>query len=157
MPVNLKLNLTPEQKAKKDKDIVSLSLMEDMMPIENANKMSFHITEPKFVDGSGFVVFYSPNCSHCKDFASTYSELSRQLKGQCPLGAVNCLDTIGGNDILSDYLHITGYPTLKFYDKGVFKDYTGGRSLKELLSYVCHVNGICDPYTSISKKQGEKW
>jgi hypothetical protein len=33
-------------------------------------------------------------------------------------------------------LGITGYPTLKFYTDGKAIDYTGGRTLKEILDWV---------------------
>ena len=125
-----------------DPEVIRISLLHDMLPMEAKGKIELQMTNPHFID-RGLFLFYNPTCPKCQDFAPVWAQLARVVKNQCGVGMVNCSDKMSGNDILADYLSISGYPTIKFYDKGEFTDYTGGKSLNELLSFVCEMTGRC--------------
>lgn len=126
-------------------EVIRLSLLKDMLVIEPPTKSApkIQITSSEFANSAGPVLFYNPFCSHCQNFAPTFAQMVSILKGKCPVGMVDCLDRFAGNDILSKYLDITGYPTVKVYSQGKFIDYTGGNDLKQLLSFVCMATGKC--------------
>jgi thiol-disulfide isomerase/thioredoxin len=109
-------------------------------------KVNLKLNNPYFRNKDGFILYYSPNCPHCVNFAPTYKELARRLKGACALGTVNCNDTLNGSNLLADFMSISGLPTLKFYNhlSGEYIDYTGGRTVVELLEFLCKVKNLCD-------------
>ena len=125
-------------------DLIRLTLMKDVLPIEGNGKIKMQITNKDFADKGGLIMFHTPDCMNCVRFMPQYYQLAKMLRGQCPVGTVDCLDKMSGNKILADYLGIRGYPEIKYYNKGKFIDYSGGDSLKELLSFICTVTGKCD-------------
>jgi thiol-disulfide isomerase/thioredoxin len=123
-------------------NILRLSLLEDMLIIEDP-KPTINITTESFSGDSGPVLFYNPLCPNCQNFAPIFMKLAKMLEGKCPVGIVDCLDRMNGNDILSTYLNLSSYPNVKVYNNGTFVDYTGGADLKKLLSFICVVTGKC--------------
>lgn len=107
-----------------------------------AAKMQF--IEPAFRGRDGLVVFQMPWCPHCQNLAPTMTKLATITQGLFPVGVINCDDTANGNNLLSDYFNITGYPTIKYYNNGTFTDYTGGQTLQDFLRFLCKNRGICD-------------
>jgi thiol-disulfide isomerase/thioredoxin len=126
-------------------NVIRMSLLEDVLMIEDDNSVvpKVQITTAPFNFASGPILFYDPLCPNCKSLAPAYIAMAKMLRGKCPVGVVDCLDRMNGNDILKDYLGITGYPVIKVYSKGKFIDYTGGADLKKMLSFVCTATGVC--------------
>lgn len=107
-------------------------------------KVSLDFINPRFAGKSGMVISYAPWCPHCHNMAPEVMELARVTKGLYPIGAINSDDHANGNNIVNDYLKVSGYPSVKIWNEGKFKDYTGGRSLQEMLRFLCMENGLCE-------------
>lgn len=138
-------------KAREHKDlfggssVTELKFDRDFQVLETqGDKYQLQFINPLFRGRNGLVINYAPWCPHCRDMAPTMIKLANLTRGLYPIGAINCYDETRGNNLLGDYLNITGYPTIKFYDEGSFTDYTGGRELKDLLRALCMRNGLCE-------------
>ena len=106
------------------------------------------VVNPEFHNKNGLIMFYSPNCGHCrnKDLVKTWKNLSIQFGSQFLIAAVNCVDKRAGNDVLSQYAEILGYPTIKFVykDGTVSEEYTGPRTTFAIKKYICSKGrGVC--------------
>jgi thiol-disulfide isomerase/thioredoxin len=142
------------------KSIQQVKFVEDFIAHEHgANALTLELMNANYLskNKSGVLVFYSPTCKHCKDFAPTYANVAEKLKSQVFFGAVNCFDYIHKNDILSDFLKVEGVPAIKFVRGNKFIDYTGGKELKVLLANICKQYGICNflPDTAEYREPGK--
>lgn len=110
------------------------------------NKVSLKFINKNFTKSKngGLVVAYAPWCPHCHNLQPQITELAKVTKGLYPIGAIDSTNEKDGNDILVDFLNITGYPTIKLWNQGKFTDYTHGRSVKEMLQYLCLENQLCE-------------
>lgn len=121
--------------------------MEDFLISNNNNsgESSIKLSNKAFQDRDGFIVYYSPKCPHCVKFAPTLKELANKVKRTLSIGTVNCDNVIQGNNILADLYNISYLPMIKYYNHltGEFIDYTGGRQINELLTWLCQVRNIC--------------
>lgn len=127
-------------------DVVPIKLARDfsLLKMPDTTKPLLQFEHPLFRGKDGLVVNYAPWCGHCQNFEPTLVKLAKVTKGLYPIGVINVEDTSAGNNILADYLKVTGYPTIKLWENGTFKDYSGGRSLEELLRHLCMRNGLCE-------------
>ncbi len=82
--------------------------------------------------GPSFVKFFAPWCPHCKAMAAAYKQLSESLKGRVNALEVDCE---ANRALCADY-NIRGYPTLRLYDQGNVKEYSGGRNYDSMLKWV---------------------
>jgi thiol-disulfide isomerase/thioredoxin len=142
------------------KSIQQVKFVEDFIAHEHgANALTLELMNANYLskNKTGVLVFYSPTCKHCKDFAPTYANVAEKLKSQVFFGAVNCFDYIHKNDILSDFLKVEGVPAIKFVRGNKFIDYTGGKELKVLLANICKQYGICNflPDTAEYREPGK--
>lgn len=129
-----------------DPNIFELSLVHDYILNEKADgDVDLKLSHPAVKDKDGFIIFYSPSCPHCVNFAPTLQKLSKRLKGSCAIGTVNCNDSIHGNQLLADFYNVSGIPTIKFYNHitGEYIDYTGGRTVEDMLAFLCKVRNLC--------------
>lgn len=127
------------------KDVVELKLIKDYVAMEtDTGNVNLQLINDRFANKSGLIMFYSPTCPFCKDMYPRFKQLGEILKGQFSLGAVNCLDSQNGNDLLGDYFKVAAYPTIKYYHNGQYVDYSGGRNVKDFLNYLCKNNGLCN-------------
>jgi thiol-disulfide isomerase/thioredoxin len=127
------------------KNVVELKLIKDYVALESDNgNVNLQLINERFNNKNGLIMFYSPTCPFCKDMGPRFTELSKVLKNSFPLGAVNCIDSKNGNDLLGDYFKISAYPTIKYYNNGTYTDYSGGRNVKDFLNYLCKSNGLCN-------------
>merc|ERR1711916_200539 len=96
--------------------------------------------------------FYAPWCGHCKALAPVWDEAATQLLGATSVGKMDC--TIHSS-ICSRY-GVRGYPTLKYFNEGVSRDYRGGRSLDALVQYAERMAGpavaVIDDGAGLAKK-----
>ena len=129
----------------KGSNVVEIKMPSGFQILDNkAKDVKVQFIQPEFRGKNGLVMFYAPWCPHCQNMASTWLELANVTKGLYPVGAVNCDDSGSGNNLLSDYFKVAGYPTIKIWNGSEFTDYSGGRELKDFLQFLCTSNGLCD-------------
>lgn len=130
-------------------DVIELNMMKDFQTIKssdlNGAKVNVQFINPDFMDKKGLVVFYAPWCPHCATLRPSLVKLAKITKGLYPVAAINTTNEEYGNNLLKDYFNITGYPSIKFFNEGTFTDYTGGRSVVDLLRFMCKADNLCDP------------
>jgi len=92
------------------------------------------------------IKFFAPWCGHCKKMKPTWDTLMGEFadsKTQL-VGDVDC--TSDGGKPLCDANGVKGYPTLKWGDPAGLEDYSGGRDLEKLRTFVEeNLKPICSP------------
>ncbi|KAG0260649.1 hypothetical protein BG011_001712 [Mortierella polycephala] len=90
------------------------------------------------------VEFYAPWCGHCKSLAPIYEELGQAFSGKDDQVLIAKVDADAHRDLGSRF-GIKGFPTIKWFPKGVKgdpEDYSGGRDLDSLSSFVSKKSGV---------------
>jgi len=108
-------------------------------PIWEENAQVVHMTEGHWetyrkTNPAIFVLFYAPWCGHCKAIKPDWAKLSNDVKGAMPILAVDCTE----HATLCTKYGVTGYPTIRYFPTSSSdgEDYSGGRSLADLLMFV---------------------
>jgi len=81
-----------------------------------------------------FVEFYAPWCGHCKSLAPEYEKFGAAFEGKDDV-VIAKVDADAHKELGSRF-GVTGFPTLKLFTKGKPEDYTGGRTLEDLIQFV---------------------
>lgn len=76
--------------------------------------------------------FYAPWCGHCKQFAPTYAEIAKELKGRDEPIRIAKIDATEERQLAERY-GVTGYPTMKLVRNGEVSDWKGGRDKQEII------------------------
>ena len=72
------------------------------------------------------ILYKSTTCGHCNNFIPTWNTLQKKYENKYEFIT---FDAMENKDKFED---IVGVPTIKFSDKGIIREYNGGRSLDEL-------------------------
>jgi len=96
------------------------------------------------IDGSkpAFVEFFAPWCGHCKKLAPIWDQLAEAFTGKDVIIAKVDADA---HKELGSRFDVHGYPTLKYFGKGVTTSpeaYSGARELDDLANFVTDKTGI---------------
>ncbi|KAG0000484.1 Protein disulfide-isomerase-like 2-2 [Entomortierella chlamydospora] len=90
------------------------------------------------------VEFYAPWCGHCKNLAPIYEELGQAFNGKEDKVLIAKVDADSHRELGSRF-EVKGFPTIKWFPNGVEgspEDYTGGRDLDSLSSFVTKKSGV---------------
>ena len=87
-----------------------------------------------YLGKKGLVVFYSPNCGHCRTMAPAAKNASQEInQAKSFIAAVNCLNQTE----LANSVGVMSYPTIKLVGPdGSMKEYGGGRSMEDIIKAV---------------------
>jgi len=99
------------------------------------------------------VEFYAPWCGHCQSLAPEYVKAAtrlKELKSDIQLAKVDA--TVETK--LAEKYGVQGFPTIKFFKKGVPIDYSGGRTGEEIITWLNKKTG--PPATVVSDAAGLK-
>ncbi|PAV58027.1 hypothetical protein WR25_18797 [Diploscapter pachys] len=105
--------------------------LKDVLFVENKEKFGKLIKKKL----PTLVLFYAPWCGHCKNIRPIYGEVASDRKGETILAAVD-MNTAKGK-IIGEKYHITGFPTLYYFDKGEdLYPYGGSRTKNDIIAWL---------------------
>ena len=118
----------------------SFCVEEEEFPIENDIIVLTEATFDKAIQKYEhiLVMFYAPWCGHCKKFKPELEKAAKVLRGE-NLFVAKVDATVEKK--LAQKFGVRGYPTVKFFKKGVPMEYTGGRKESEVLNWVRKKSG----------------
>lgn len=114
------------EKDKKDKEVKYINVLK--LTAENYNQT---IADNRVV----FVEYYSPNCGHCVRFAPEYEKLATKVKEEGLGFVVAAADLVAESEI-SQWVEVSGYPTLRLFIGGKSIDYPGERNGDSIIKFV---------------------
>ena len=110
-------------------------LEEEEFPLENDIMVLTNVTFDKAIEKFEYilVMFYAPWCGHCKKFKPELEKAAATLRKENLMVAK--VDATIEKDLASKY-KVRGYPTVKFFKKGIPIDYKAKRTEKDVINWV---------------------
>ena len=99
------------------------------------------------------ILFYSPNCIHCKHFLPIYREISEALKNDTTLKFSKIQNTYI-EEILKKYtqIKVAHVPTLILYQKGRYIRYEGTRTKEKVIKFIYQIKDFyCQEIATIDQ------
>jgi len=94
-------------------------------------------------NGAAFAMYYATWCGHCKTIKPQFQQLMDTYKGPVKLMMIDC--EAPENKELVQSQGIKGFPTLRYYPKGIsenFQEYNSGRTYGDFMQYLNTVQGV---------------
>ena len=87
---------------------------------------------------NGIIIFYSPNCSKCKESIDFWTEIAINNFYNFSIYIVNCDNLVDNNDYLLPLLKIEHYPSYYGFDKkrGIVNKLDIKTNLEDILFYI---------------------
>lgn len=87
---------------------------------------------------NGIIIFYSPNCTKCKESIDFWTEIAINNFYNFSIYAVNCDNLVDNNDYLLPLLKIEHYPSYYSFDKkrGIINKLDVKTNLEDILFYI---------------------
>lgn len=103
------------------------------------------------------IEFYAPWCGHCKKLAPIYDKLGEHFKENESV-IIAKMDATA-NDIPDERIKIKGFPTIKFVSgkNGEISDYTGSRTLQDLVDFVKENTGITGSASKVADEDEDEY
>ena len=119
---------------------LSLCVEEEEFPIENDITVLTEATFDKAIAQYEhiLVMFYAPWCGHCKKFKPELEKAAAVLRKENIIIAK--VDATVEKK-LAEKFGVRGYPTVKFFKKGVAMDYTAGRKESDVINWLRKKSG----------------
>merc|ERR1712047_238916 len=80
-------------------------------------------------------MFYAPWCGHCKKMKEPLEQAAQELKSSGNTAVIAKVDATQEGELARKY-DVNGYPTLKYFKKGVAFDYKGGRETHQIVEEI---------------------
>ena len=127
--------------------ILSICAEEEEFPVENDITVLTEATFDKALEKYEhmLVMFYAPWCGHCKKFKPELEKAAAVLRKENLIVAK--VDATAEKKLAEKY-QVRGYPTVKFFKKGVATEYTAGRREQDVINWVRKKSG---PPTKVLK------
>ena len=119
---------------------LSSCVEEEEFPIENEITVLTEATFDKALEKYEhiLVMFYAPWCGHCKKFKPELEKAAHVLRKENLIVAK--VDATTEKKLAEKY-QVRGYPTVKFFKKGVPIEYTAGRKEQDVINWVRKKSG----------------
>lgn len=89
-------------------------------------------------------MFYAPWCGHCTQMKPAYADASAKLAESKSNGKLAVLDCTVHSKVQEKF-KIQGFPTLKYFENGIFKnDYSGKRTAEAFIVFMKNENSSKD-------------
>ena len=120
--------------------ILSSCVEEEEFPLENDITVLTNTTFDKALQKYEhmLVMFYAPWCGHCKKFKPELEKAAAVLRKENLIVAK--VDATVEKSLAEKY-KVRGYPTVKFFKKGVPSDYTAGRTQQDVINWMRKKSG----------------
>jgi len=92
----------------------------------------------ELIRNNGIIIFYSPNCTKCKESIDFWTEIAINNFYNFSIYAVNCDNLVDNNDYLLPLLKIEYYPSYYSFDKekGIVNKLDVKTNLEDILFYI---------------------
>ena len=120
--------------------LLSSCVEEEEFPLENDITVLTNVTFDKALEKYEhmLVMFYAPWCGHCKKFKPELEKAAAVLRKENLIIAK--VDATVEKSLAEKY-KVRGYPTVKFFKKGVASDYTAGRTQQDVINWMRKKSG----------------
>jgi len=117
------------------------SFIDNIYLMDSSKEFDLNIKINGTKENTLIILFFSPNCIHCKHFLPIYKEISEALINNTNL-KFSKIQFSSSEKILKKYtqIKIPGVPKLYFYKRGNFIPYEGKRDKEEIITFINRIH-----------------